>query len=47
VITVEEGGTVTIEVVEGQDTYTGSERNGITTSDYGAWGGSFSIVDGD
>jgi hypothetical protein len=46
-ITVEEGGTVTIEVVEGQDTYTGSERNGITTSDYGAWGGSFSIVTGD
>jgi hypothetical protein len=46
-ITIEEGGTVTIEVVEAQDQYTGSERNGITTLDYGAWGGSFSVVAGD
>jgi hypothetical protein len=45
VITVEEGGDVTIEIRPGEDTYEGSERNGITTLDYPAWGGSFEIVD--
>jgi hypothetical protein len=38
-----EGGLVAVTYVEGQDSYTGSERNGITTSDYGSWGGSFSV----
>lgn len=43
VITDAEGGTIVLTFVEGQDSYTGSERNGITTSDYGSWGGSFSV----
>jgi hypothetical protein len=36
-ITVEDGGEVTIEIVEGLDSYDGSEANGITTTDYGAY----------
>jgi hypothetical protein len=35
------GGTVTIEVRPGQSSYRGSTRNGVTTNDYGQWGGSF------
>lgn len=38
-----DGGTVVIEMREGEDAYTGSERNGVTTSDYGVWPGSFVI----
>jgi hypothetical protein len=41
----DEGGTVTIEVVDGQDEYVGSEANGVTSRSYGAWGGSFSFPD--
>ena len=44
-ITLEEGGTVTIEIRPGEDAYEASERNGIETSPYPAWGGSFVIVD--
>jgi LCCL domain-containing protein len=44
-ITLGEGGTVTIEMREGEDSYEGSERNGVTTSSYGQWGGSFVIVE--
>ena len=44
-ITVEEGGEVTFELVEGQDAYEGSEANGITSNDFGAYGGSFRFVD--
>ncbi len=47
VITVEDGGDVTIEIRPGEDSYDGSERNGITTLDYPSWGGSFVIVDPD
>ena len=43
-ITLEDGGSVTIEMAEGQDSYEGTERNGIETSDYGQWGGSFVFV---
>jgi hypothetical protein len=43
-ITLEDGGTVTIEMAEGRDSYDGTERNGIETSDYGQWGGSFVFV---
>lgn len=44
-ITIDEGGTVTIEIRPGEDSYEESERNGITTQPYPAWGGSFVIVD--
>ncbi|HUH17141.1 MAG TPA: LCCL domain-containing protein [Methylomirabilota bacterium] len=44
-ITLEEGGSVTIEIRPGQDSYEASERNGIETYAYGAWGGSYVMVD--
>ena len=44
-ITLEEGGSVTIEIRPGEDSYESTERNGIETSPYPAWGGSFVIVD--
>ncbi|WP_324291407.1 M57 family metalloprotease [Corallococcus sp. bb12-1] len=37
------GGTVLVTIQPGQGSYTGTTRNGITTSSYGAWAGSFSI----
>jgi len=45
VITLEEGGTVTIEIRPGQEAYEATERNGVTTLDYGPWGGSFVVID--
>ena len=45
VITLEEGGTVTIEVRPGQDSYEATERNGVSTLDYGPWGGSYVVID--
>ena len=44
-ITFDEGGTVTVEIVDGQDEYVGSEANGVTTRSYGSWGGSFEFPD--
>jgi hypothetical protein len=44
VITIEEGGTVTIEIRPGLESYEGTTRNGITTIPYGTWGGSFVVV---
>ncbi|XP_040216245.1 uncharacterized protein LOC120945822 [Rana temporaria] len=35
------GGLVTVEKNPGQQSYSGSTRNGVTTSNYGAWSGSF------
>ena len=43
-ITLAGGGTVTIEMRPGQASYAGSTSNGVTSSSYGAWAGSFSIV---
>lgn len=43
-ITFASGGTVTIEIRAGQASYTGSTRNGVTTSSYGEWSGSFVFV---
>jgi hypothetical protein len=43
VITSEAGGNVVVTHQAGQDSYVGSDRNGIPTSDYGSWGGSFSV----
>jgi hypothetical protein len=42
-----QGGTVTIEIRPGQDSYTGSTRNGVTTSGYGAWTSSYTIITGE
>ena len=43
-ITLEDGGSVTIEMAEGLDSYEGTERNGITTLSYPSWPGSFVFV---
>ena len=34
------GGTATVEVLDGQQSYVGSTRNGVTSLDFGAWPGS-------
>jgi phage baseplate assembly protein gpV len=44
-ITVEDGGDVTFHLIAGQDAYEGSERNGITSSEYGSWNASFEFVE--
>jgi hypothetical protein len=44
VITVEDGGVVIVEIAPGQDSYEGTLRNGITSLDYGPWGGSFLVI---
>lgn len=38
------GGTFTIEIRPGQNDYTGSTRNGITSLSYGSWSGSFIVI---
>lgn len=43
-ITLQEGGTITVQVTSGEVAYIGSDRNGIKTSDYGAWGKSFVFI---
>lgn len=40
-ITIQQGGTVTIEVRPGRTIYGCSERNGVTSSSYGSYGQSF------
>ena len=45
IITLADGGTVTIEMRAGEDSYEDSERNGIESSSYPAWGGSFVVID--
>lgn len=40
-ITLWEGGVVTIEISPGRSQYFGSTRYGITSYDYGSWGGSY------
>ena len=44
-IGLDDGGTVTIEILDGQAEYVGSQANGVTTRSYGSWGGSFSFPD--
>ncbi len=44
VITLEDGGRVTVEMRPGQDSYDASERNGIETQSYPAWDGSYVVV---
>ncbi len=43
-ITVAEGGTVTIEIRPGLHAYAASSRNGTTSQSYGSFGGSFVVV---
>ncbi len=43
-ITAASGGTITIEIRSGQQSYTGSSRNGITSNSYGSFYGSFVFV---
>jgi hypothetical protein len=42
-IKLETGGPVTLEMRPGESSYKGSERNGITTNDYGQYGSSFAV----
>ena len=42
-IDAEAGGTVTFEVIEGPESYEGSEANGVTTDDYGAFDKAFTF----
>lgn len=44
-ITAGDGGVVTIEMRPGQQSYESSERNGVKSTTYGSWGGSFVFVD--
>lgn len=44
VITLADGGMIQVTMLPGEKEYTGSERNGVTTVDYGEWGGSFSVA---
>jgi len=46
-ITAKDGGTVTIEIRPGQSSYKGSTRNGVTSNDWEAFGGSFVFVNKD
>ena len=43
-ITFARGGTVTLEIRPGMSSYQSSSRNGITSGEYGAFGGSFVFV---
>lgn len=44
-ITAAAGGSVTIEIRPGQESYEGSEANGVTSFPYGPWDGSFVFAD--
>ncbi len=44
VISVARGGVVTIEIQSAADSYRGTQRNGIVSTNYGSYGGSFVIV---
>ncbi len=37
------GGRVVIEIAPGEEAYEGSEASGVTSQDYGPWGGSFTF----
>lgn len=45
-ISSEAGGVVFIRIEGPRDSYAGTERNGVTTSSYGAWGRSYLFVKG-
>ena len=35
---------VTVKILAGQSSYQGSSRNGVTSSSFGTWPGSFSFI---
>ncbi len=43
-ITTAAGGTVTIEIAPRQQSYLGTERNGIMSVNWGRWGGSYRVI---
>lgn len=43
-VSVGQSKTVTIEIRAGQNSYSSTTRNGITTSPYGSWGGSYIFI---
>lgn len=43
-ISIRDGGAVTIEIRPGAGSYAGTDRNGVNTRSYGAWPGSFVLV---
>lgn len=45
IITLEAGGYVQFEIIEGQEAYNSTQRNGITSSNWDAWGRSFIFVE--
>jgi hypothetical protein len=38
-----ETGTILITMLPGQESYSGSERNGVTSNDFGSWHGSYRV----
>jgi hypothetical protein len=44
IITTQQGGLVTIEILPGQAVYKGTERNGIRSYNWGSFGSSFRFV---
>ena len=44
-ITFKDGGTVSIKILDGADSYTGSTENGVTSQAYASWGASYSFPD--
>ena len=44
-ITIEDGGTVTIEMRAGEPSYAGSEANGVISGEWGQWHSSYVFVD--
>jgi hypothetical protein len=43
-VAVDESATVTIRILPGRDSYSGTTRNGVATLDYGSWDGSYEFV---
>lgn len=39
-----DGGTVTFDLLDGQDSYRGTTANGVTSEDYGSYGASFKFI---
>jgi hypothetical protein len=44
-ITLDDGGSVTIEMAPGADSYSSTDANGVTSSSYGSFGSSFTFPD--
>lgn len=43
-VTLGQTSIVTVIILSGQSGYTGSTQNGISSSGYGGWGGSYSFI---